>query len=82
VAGKTTDQGWKLLGALDSPRSSLIQAELFKVWNELYQTRSSRLFAVRGHVLDVVWWIVFFSTAITAGYTNFVGYQSFRMHMV
>ena len=60
---------------------AVVQAELFKVWNELYQTRSSRLSAVQGHVPGVVWWIVFLGAAITTGYTYFFGYQNFWMHM-
>ena len=59
----------------------MIEAELLKAWNDLYQTRSSRLSAVQGHVPGVVWWIVFFGAAITTGYTYFFGYQNFGMHM-
>ena len=60
---------------------AVIQAELLKTWNELYQTRSSRLSAVQGHVPGVVWWIVFFGAAITTAYTYFFGYQNFGMHV-
>jgi len=89
-AGKTPDQGWKPLRELNTaiatiqPQSlgeAVIQAELLKGWNELYQTRSSRLSAVQGHVPTVVWWIIFFGAAITTGYTYFFGYQNFAMHM-
>jgi hypothetical protein len=59
----------------------VIQAELLKTRNELYQTRSSRLSADQGHVPGVVWWIVFFGAAITTGYTYFFGYQNFGMHV-
>ncbi len=59
----------------------MIQTELLKTWDELYQTRSSRLSAVQGHVPGVVWWIVFFGAVITTGYTYFFGYQNFGMHM-
>ncbi len=89
-AGKTPNQGWKPLRELNTaiatiqPQNlgeAMIQAELLRAWNELYQTRSSRLSAVQGHVPDVVWWIVFFGAAITTGYTYFFGYQNFAMHL-
>lgn len=89
-AGKTPDQGWKPLRELNTAIATIqpqnlgeavIQAELLKTWNELYQTRSSRLSAVQGHVPGVVWWIVFFGAAITTGYTYFFGYQNFGMHV-
>lgn len=88
--GKTPDQGWKPLRELNTAIATIqpqnlgeavIESELLKAWNELYQTRSSRLTAVQGHVPGVVWWIVFFGAAITTGYTYFFGYQSFAMHL-
>jgi len=88
--GKTPDQGWKPLRDLDLAIASIqpqtlgeamIQAELLKAWNQLYQTRSTRLSEVQGHVPSVVWWIIFFGAAITTGYTYFFGYQNFAMHM-
>jgi hypothetical protein len=89
-AGKIPDQGWKPLREIDTAIATIqpqnlgeavIEAELLKAWNELYQTRSSRLSQVQGHVPDVVWWIIFFGAAITTGYTFFFGYQNFGMHM-
>jgi hypothetical protein len=89
-AGKTPDQGWKPLRELNTAIATIqpqnlgeavIQAELLKTRNELYQTRSSRLSADQGHVPGVVWWIVFFGAAITTGYTYFFGYQNFGMHV-
>ncbi len=88
--GKTPDQGWKPLRELNTAIATIqpqnlgeavIQAELLKAWNELYQTRSSRLSAVQGHVPGVVWWIVFYGAAITTGFTYFFGYQNFAMHV-
>jgi hypothetical protein len=88
--GKTPSQGWKPLRELNTAIATIqpqnlgeavIQAELLKAWNELYESRSSRLSAVQGHVPSVVWWIVFFGAAITTGYTYFFGYQNFAMHM-
>src|SRR6202521_2514235 len=89
-AGKTPYQGWKPLREINTAIATIqpqnlgeavIEAELLKAWNELYQTRSSRLSAVQVHVPGVVWWIVFFGAAITTGYTYFFGYQNFGMHM-
>jgi len=57
---------------------AVIQAELLKAWNELYQTRSGRLSAVQGHVPSVVWWIVFFGAAITTGFTYLFGLPKLR----
>jgi hypothetical protein len=89
-AGKTPDQGWKPLRELNTAIATIqpqnlgeavIQAELLKGWNELYQTRSSRLSAVQGHVPSLVWWIIFFGATITTGYTYLFGYQHFGMHI-
>src|SRR3984957_12661546 len=83
--GKTPDQGWKPLREIDTaitmiqPQNlgeAVIEAELLKTWNELYEARSSRLSAVQGHVPGVVWWIVFFGAAITTGYTYLFGYSA------
>jgi hypothetical protein len=90
-AGRVPDQGWKPLRDLNSaiatiqPQNlgeAIIQAELLKTWNELYQSRSSRLSAVVGHIPGVVWWIVFFGAAITTGYTYLFGFEHFGMHIV
>src|SRR6266404_6545225 len=61
---------------------AVIEAELLKSWNELYQARSSRLSAVEGHIPGVIWWIVFFGAAITTGYTYLFGFENFGMHIV
>jgi Protein of unknown function (DUF4239) len=88
--GKTPDQGWKPLRDLNTAIATIqpqnlgeavIQAELLKTWNNLYETRSSRLSAVQGHVPGVVWWIIFFGAAITTGFTYLFGYQNFAMHL-
>ena len=90
-AGKIPDQGWKPLRDLDSAIATIqpqnlgeavIQAELLRTWNELYQSRSSRLSAVVGHIPGVVWWIVFLGAAITTGYTYLFGFEHFGMHIV
>ena len=88
--GRVPDQGWKPLQELNRAIATLqpqnageavIQAELFKTWNELYLTRSSRLSAVDGHIPDVLWWIILCGAAITTGYTFLFGFESFGMHL-
>lgn len=88
--GKTPDQGWVPLRDLATaiatihPQTSgeaVIEAELLKSWNELYDARSSRLSAVQGHVPSVIWCIVFFGAAITTAYTYFFGFESFGLHL-
>jgi hypothetical protein len=90
-AGKVPDQGWKPLRDLNGAIATIqpqnlgeavIEAELLKAWNELYQARSSRLSAVEGHIPGVVWWIVFLGAAITTGYTYLFGFEHFGMHIV
>jgi len=89
-AGKTPDQGWAPLRDLATaiatihPQNSgeaVIEAELLKSWNELYDARSARLSAVQGHIPGVIWCIVFFGAAITTAYTYFFGFESFGLHM-
>jgi hypothetical protein len=88
--GKVPVQGWKPLRELNTeiatlqPQTlgeSVLQAELLKSCNELYEARSSRLSAVTGHIPSVVWWIIFLGAAITTGYTYFFGFQNFGMHL-
>ena len=89
-SGKTPDQGWKPLRDLATaiatihPQNSgeaVIEAEMLKTWNLLYNARSARLSAVQGHIPGVIWAIVFFGAAITTGYTYFFGYEHFGMHL-
>ena len=88
--GKTPDQGWIPLRDLATaiatihPQSSgeaVIEAELLKSWNELYNARSARLSAVQGHIPGVIWYIVVLGAAITTAYTYFFGFESFGLHL-
>jgi Protein of unknown function (DUF4239) len=88
--GITPDQGWIPLRDLATaiatihPQTSgeaVIEAELLKSWNELYDARSSRLSAVQGHVPGVIWCIVFFGAAITIAYTYLFGFENFALHL-
>jgi Protein of unknown function (DUF4239) len=88
--GKTPTQGWKPLRDLATaiatihPQNSgetVIEAELLKSWNQVYDARSARLSAVQGHIPGVIWCIVFFGAAITIAYTYLFGFESFGMHV-
>jgi hypothetical protein len=88
--GRTPDQGWKPLRDLATaiatihPQNSgeaVIEAELLRSWNQLYEARSARLSAVQGHIPSVIWYIVFFGAAITTAYTYLFGFENFGMHM-
>jgi uncharacterized protein YacL len=88
--GVTPDQGWKPLRDLataiatinpQTQGEAVIEAELLKTWNELYDARSARLSAVQGHIPGVIWAIVFFGAAITTGYTYLFGFENFGMHL-
>jgi Protein of unknown function (DUF4239) len=88
--GKTPTQGWKPLRDLATaiatihPQNSgetVIEAELLKSWNQVYDARSARLSAVQGHIPGVIWCIVCFGAAITIAYTYLFGFESFGMHM-
>ena len=89
--GVTPDQGWKPLRDLataiatihpDNSGEAVIEAELLKSWDQLYNARSARVSAVQGHVQGVIWAIVFFGAAITTGYTYLFGFENFGMHIV
>jgi hypothetical protein len=89
-AGRMPSQGWKPLRELNTliatiqPQNlgeAVIQAELLKTCNQLYEARSSRLSAAEGHVPGVVWGIIFLGAAITTSYTYFFGYQNLVMHL-
>ena len=79
-AGKTPDQGWKPLRDLATAIATIdphtqgeavIEAEMLKTWNQLYNARSARLSAVQGHIPGVIWAIVFFGAAITTATPTF-----------
>jgi uncharacterized protein YacL len=59
----------------------VIEAELLRTWNDLYNARSARLSAVQGHIPGVIWCIIFFGAAITTGYTYLFGFENFGMHI-
>jgi len=88
--GKTPDQGWKPLRDLataiatihpQNAGEAVIEEELLKSWNEVYDARSARLSAVQGHIPSIIWYMVFFGAAITIAYTYLFGFENFGMHL-
>lgn len=82
--------GWDTLAKIHTmvasvdPQSrgeSVIQGELLRTLNELYNARRSRILAAGGAIPDVVWWIIVLGTTITIGYTYLFGVHNFRMHV-
>jgi hypothetical protein len=89
--GNVPSQGWaplrKLHTAVVTMRpatlgEAVIEAEILRALNNLYSARSSRLSAVKGHIPDVIWWIIFVGGAITTGFTYLFGFEDLRMHLV
>jgi len=90
-SGRIPSQGWKPLRRVHSaivtmqPASrgeAVIQAELLRTLNMLYGARGSRLSAVRGHIPELIWWVIFFGASITTGYTYMFGFDDLRMHLI
>ncbi len=89
--GNVPSQGWaplrKLHTAVVTMRpttlgEAVIEGEILRALNNLYSARSSRLSAVKGHIPDVIWWIIFAGGAITTGFTYLFGFEDLRMHLV
>jgi hypothetical protein len=90
-AGNVPVQGWAPLRKLHTaivtmrpttPGEAVIEAETLQTLNKLYSARASRLSAVKGHIPEVIWWIIFVGGAITTGFTYLFGFEDLRMHMV
>ena len=89
--GNVPAQGWaplrKLHTAVVTMRpttagEAVIEAEILRTLNNLYSARASRLSAVKGHIPEVIWWIIFVGGAITTGFTYLFGFEDLRMHLV
>ena len=72
-----------LIASLDpeSPRETVIVAELLRTMDALYDARRTRILAADAAIPEVVWWIVAFGSAITVGFTYLFGTHHFRMHL-
>jgi hypothetical protein len=65
-----------------TPGEAVVQAELLRTMNELYNARRERQLAAQGALPPVVWWIIALGTAITILYTYIFGVDDIRMHLV
>jgi hypothetical protein len=65
-----------------TPGETVVQAELLRTMNELYNARRERQLAAQGAIPPIVWWIIALGTAITIFYTYIFGVDDIRMHLV
>jgi Protein of unknown function (DUF4239) len=65
-----------------TPGEAVVQAELLRTMNDLYNARRERQLAAQGAIPPVVWWIIALGTAITVFYTYLFGVDDRRMHLV
>ena len=88
--GDVPESGWLPLTRLhvtlvrfnpQTPGEAVIEAEFLRSLNDLYKIRTARLVAVRGHIPEVIWWIIGIGGALTTGFTYLFGFHNFRLHM-
>jgi hypothetical protein len=88
-AGQVDTNAWKVVQKLHATITgidaktlgqSVIEAEMLKTLNELYNARRTRLAAARDGIPDTIWWILVLGGAITIAFTYFFGMPSMRMH--
>jgi len=65
-----------------TPGEAVVQAELLRTMNELYNARRERQLAAQGAIPPIVWWIIALGTAITVFYTYIFGVENIRMHVL
>ena len=65
-----------------TPGEAVIQAELLRTMNQLYNARRERQLAAQGVLPPIVWWIIALGTAITVFYSYFFGVENVRMHLL
>src|SRR6202158_397363 len=61
---------------------AVLQAQLLRSLNSLYDARRGRLLAAKEHVTPVIWWIIAFGAMLTVGCTYLFGPPSIKMHVV
>ncbi|MBV9570740.1 MAG: DUF4239 domain-containing protein [Alphaproteobacteria bacterium] len=83
-------EGWKILADFHydlgrfrpaNAGEAVLQAQLLRSLNSLYDARRTRLLAAREHVTPVVWWIVGLGAMITISFTFLFGALNLKMHM-
>jgi hypothetical protein len=65
-----------------TPGEAVVQAELLRTMNELYNARRERQLAAMGAIPSIVWWIIALGTAMTVCYSYVFGVDNVRMHLL
>ena len=88
-AGRVDTNAWKVVQRLHAAVTgidaktlgqSVIEAEMLRTLNELYNARRTRLAAASDGIPDTIWWILVLGGTITVAFTFFFGMPSMRMH--
>jgi hypothetical protein len=61
---------------------AVLQAQLLRSLNSLYDARRGRLLAAGEHIDAVVWWIIALGAMLTVSFTYLFGLPNFKMHVV
>ncbi len=59
---------------------AVVEAEMLRTLNELYNARRTRLLAAEDGIPDTIWWILMLGGVTTVAFTYFFGMPSMRMH--
>jgi len=61
---------------------AVLQAQLLRSLNSLYDSRRGRLLAAGEHITVVVWWIIALGAMLTVSFSYLFGPPDFKMHAV
>jgi hypothetical protein len=84
-------KGWKILADFHfdvgrfhpaNAGEAVLQGQLLRSLNGLYDARRVRLLAAGEHVTAVVWWIIVLGAFLTVSFTFLFGMPNFKMHVV
>jgi Protein of unknown function (DUF4239) len=87
----TWQKGWDILAEVHADVArfrpanageAVLQAQLLRSLNNLYDARRGRLLAAADHVTPVVWWIVVIGALLTVSFSFLFGPSDIRMHAV
>ncbi|HZB91728.1 MAG TPA: DUF4239 domain-containing protein [Stellaceae bacterium] len=59
---------------------SVVEAEMLKTLNDLYNARRSRILAADDGIPNTIWWILVLGGIITVGFSFFFGMPNMKMH--
>ena len=88
-AGDVDTHAWKAVETLHTTITgidaktlgqSVVEAEMLRTLNELYNARRSRLSAATDGIPETIWWILCLGGMITVAFTFFFGMPSMAMH--